>query len=807
MEIIQEKNDLQLNGIAEKGEFQFKITPQAMQMFFKDIYKDPILACIRELVCNAYDAHTMNKNPQEPFAVHIPTELEPYFEVRDFGVGLSKNGMETLYSTFFESAKQHTNELIGGLGIGSKSPLAYTDMFTATSYFNGKMYQYLITKNELGVPTWNFVGEFDTDERNGLCINVPVKATHGKADYRDVEAFKKAAIKVLTRFAVRPIMTGARVDIPNVEYAVQYGTWGVRKDNTVQGLVAIMGNIAYPINIDSLRLDEAMIKSLRGIILAQSRYHWDRNDKTPMNIDINFDIGALSITPSREELQYDNRTVDTIMAAFKKVQEEFLAETKRTIEAKKTYFDAVKHVVEMSSGMRNVVTSNKMEYKGRLIETNWKLEIPTREVEVEVDEVVNGAFVKVKRKSNVKELTVERLDLDQMIQYKNFNHSFAIGASRYNGIEDFDATTMEPIVIVKNERIGNIIPKLFPYMRDKHWKGNKDRHIAVTNTGAVNTNRFIIGVIPSISLTDRKQIEAHIKTMMKKIGLDTATTIIFTSDLVEDASLKPVRNTASSNAGKAYRFRTLDLKAIFNGTKNVKDIISIAEKASAKFVEEDVEVKKSKGTLYTVTGTYSYPTWGRHNLVEPEMLVLMQLMGIEKVVSVPPQRLSNHIRENWVRLETFLEKESAIKKLTKHLKNTDTNMQVSWEKLKADVIHKNRTIPVLNYMDAQCGGLNNWPKLQLLNSWINLVEKAVHDNRNNFHNRLARYFSVEKEEGQADIAKFYQDTKHLGNVKAIVEDVVPMLSVIEVPDRYRWNSDQGKERAVSIKKVVDKLMQ
>lgn len=302
MQIFQEKNDLQLNGITEKGEFQFKITPQAMQMFFKDIYKDPILACLRELACNAYDAHILNGNADKPFDVHIPTVLEPFLEIRDYGVGLSKNGMETLYSTFFESSKQESNEFIGGLGIGSKSPLAYTDMFTASSCYNGKQYQYLITKNEYGVPTWNFVGEFDTEEPNGLSINVPVKqATDGKADYRDVEAFRVAAVKVFSRFQVKPNLTGAHIDIPSVEYSIKQDSWGLRNSSIIpDGMYAIMGNIAYPISFEPLRLDEAMRKSLTGILFEDRGWS---NRFYPANVDLFFDIGSLSITPSREEFQ------------------------------------------------------------------------------------------------------------------------------------------------------------------------------------------------------------------------------------------------------------------------------------------------------------------------------------------------------------------------------------------------------------------------------------------------------------------------------------------------------------------------
>ena len=72
-----------------------------------------------------------------PFEVHLPTILEPYFSVRDYGTGLTDQEIESIYTTYFESTKTNSNEYIGALGLGSKSPFSYTDNFTVTSVKNG----------------------------------------------------------------------------------------------------------------------------------------------------------------------------------------------------------------------------------------------------------------------------------------------------------------------------------------------------------------------------------------------------------------------------------------------------------------------------------------------------------------------------------------------------------------------------------------------------------------------------------------------------------------------------------------------
>ena len=53
------------------------------------LYSDPVLAVVREYICNGTDAHVECGKKDLPVRVHAPTELEPYFSVRDFGKGIT----------------------------------------------------------------------------------------------------------------------------------------------------------------------------------------------------------------------------------------------------------------------------------------------------------------------------------------------------------------------------------------------------------------------------------------------------------------------------------------------------------------------------------------------------------------------------------------------------------------------------------------------------------------------------------------------------------------------------------------------
>ena len=42
-----------------------------------------------------------------------------------------------LYTTYFRSTRNNSNDSVGCLGLGSKAPFAYTDSFTVEAYLNG----------------------------------------------------------------------------------------------------------------------------------------------------------------------------------------------------------------------------------------------------------------------------------------------------------------------------------------------------------------------------------------------------------------------------------------------------------------------------------------------------------------------------------------------------------------------------------------------------------------------------------------------------------------------------------------------
>ena len=281
-----------LSNVGEIGEFRIRNSAKAFNILSSGLYANKIKAIIRELSCNAIDSHTAAGTTQ-PFEVHLPTTLEPWFSIRDFGTGLSHDQVTKIYTTYFESTKTESNEFIGALGLGSKSPFSYTDNFTVTAIQNGRKGIYSAFINDVGVPSIALMGEEAVAESNGVEVKFSVN------DRYDFSKFADEAVKVYRWFPVLPTITGNTITIEPAEYETKNIIPGVHSlKNDFHGRnssTAVMGNIAYPIDVPQAE------QSLEGV-----------HQLLKCGLVIEFGIGELDFQASREGLSYIPLTIDSI---------------------------------------------------------------------------------------------------------------------------------------------------------------------------------------------------------------------------------------------------------------------------------------------------------------------------------------------------------------------------------------------------------------------------------------------------------------------------------------------------------------
>lgn len=175
LENIGETVEGTITALQTEG-FKIANTAHMMEILSKRLYSNPELAVCRELVCNAIDAHVAAHNNQ-PVEVTLPDWTNDFrFVVKDFGTGLSEEEVMNLYTTYGASTKQSSNDFIGCLGIGSKSPFAVTEEFSVVSRYNGFATSYHCYKQN-GMPVCTKLSQIATDEHNGMTITVPFKGS------------------------------------------------------------------------------------------------------------------------------------------------------------------------------------------------------------------------------------------------------------------------------------------------------------------------------------------------------------------------------------------------------------------------------------------------------------------------------------------------------------------------------------------------------------------------------------------------------------------------------------------------------
>lgn len=284
-------NELTLSNVGVTGEFRIKQSAAAFRILSSSLYSNKIRAIIRELSTNALDSHIEAGKKDVPFEVHLPSVLEPWFAVKDFGMGLTGDQVVNIYTTYFESTKSESNELIGGLGLGSKSPFSYSDNFTVTAIKNGTQRIYSAFINELGVPSIAEMNEMLTDEGNGVEVKFSV------IDRYDYNTFLYEAQEVYSWFTNKPNIIGIEFDHKSIQYKEQNVVPGVSVLHSSRAIsVAVMGNIAYP--LDKIPEKEKHFGNLAYLL--------------DCGLVLTFNIGELDFAASREYLSYIPLTINSI---------------------------------------------------------------------------------------------------------------------------------------------------------------------------------------------------------------------------------------------------------------------------------------------------------------------------------------------------------------------------------------------------------------------------------------------------------------------------------------------------------------
>ena len=286
-------------------------------MLSDKLYANKFNSIIRELASNARDSHDEAGNP-EPFVITAPTPAEPSLSIEDFGMGLDYETAKRTILMFLGSTKDYdddktgrlASQSIGGFGIGSKSPRAYTPDYQMILRKDGVEYVVVISNNEQGLPQSNLLAETPTDKPNGVKVIVPVKTADIYRWQNEVEAYVEG-----TNYNCVAYIGGSKHVPPTPVASIDFGDFHLDVLNkAIPGYSAIQvsyGGVLYQMTHEQSIYDRGLAYKLQHNLKPEFefRIRVETSDK-------------LDFSLSREAIENTEKTIEFLTKVLKTLNEE-----------------------------------------------------------------------------------------------------------------------------------------------------------------------------------------------------------------------------------------------------------------------------------------------------------------------------------------------------------------------------------------------------------------------------------------------------------------------------------------------------
>ncbi len=385
MQVTHERDHVTHAVIGGKQTIDFGISDNAefFNILSSTLYKDQMLAVVREVLCNAWDAHI------EAGCTNIPIQVS--FEnnsmiVRDFGHGIHKDNIGPIYGVYGSSTKKNDGKQTGGFGLGCKAPFAYTDHFEVISHHQGEMTIYAMSKSSAdvaGKPGITPIMSAPTTS-SGLQVTIKIKTTSDYTRFKNLVGMvayngdMNITIDSIPAKTIGFPETSSYLIILNDPY------------NHITSKINVRyGNVIYP--VDSSETIEPFFKQTLEIIdnIGSYNNHFIIFQAPPHSI---------AVTPSRESLSMQEHTCKTLV----KLMSDFIKEyndnfnkltykiTKEIIESSKpdlnSFFNRNKSVagdIKIPNGIQKITTIDEYTkyFMCKKYPDNWafrKYDIKTR---------------------------------------------------------------------------------------------------------------------------------------------------------------------------------------------------------------------------------------------------------------------------------------------------------------------------------------------------------------------------------------------------------------------------------------------
>lgn len=326
-------------------------------MLSDKLYANKFNSIIRELASNARDSHD-DAGVSEPFVITAPTQEEPELSIEDFGTGLDYETAKKTILMFLGSTKDYddvengrmASQSIGGFGIGSKSPRAYTSDYQMVLRKDGMEYVVVISNNENGLPQSSLLVEAPTDKPNGVKVIVPVLAKDIDRWQGEVERYMEG-----TNYNCVADIEGEKIYPAKAVASIDFGEFHLDVFNNpnhrdTKPVYVSYGGVLYGMTHEESKYSNGLEYQLRNML--QSKFVYRIRVETSEKLDFSL---------SRETIENTDKSVAFLNSALKKLMEEAkkslsFGDSKchtRIVQVVDTYDGAAEKLAQQEEAYRN----------------------------------------------------------------------------------------------------------------------------------------------------------------------------------------------------------------------------------------------------------------------------------------------------------------------------------------------------------------------------------------------------------------------------------------------------------------------
>jgi hypothetical protein len=325
--------------------------------FLSKLYSNPKQTLLCEYVSNSRDAHFLAGKANVPIDIHLPTKFNPHYIVRDYGVGMDHNEVENIFAVALNSTKRNSNDQIGGYGVGKLVFSPYCGVMFLTTWKHGEktIYQCRLKGGDGEITP---IHQEKSDEPQGVEIKIPVPEN-------DFSYFHETAKYVYAFLKTKPNIKGMQFD---TKFELETDKFSILEDKFDQTSLASIATIGeLPFELSPSKLND-LEYSFQNLLRCNS-------------IVLHFNVGEIDHTPSRDALEYNDKTVAAIKERLGYVKEYLTEYVNEQIEncssmheARLLYYNIKAGKTQLSSIISRLNISSDFKYDDKNINLQFNLQ-------------------------------------------------------------------------------------------------------------------------------------------------------------------------------------------------------------------------------------------------------------------------------------------------------------------------------------------------------------------------------------------------------------------------------------------------